>query len=250
MNAKTADDVYNIFNGFRDSNIGTYQGHSLSISDVVEIVDDIPEIYGKIDFLYAGEDHIGKVGDTVYYTDAEAFNNEIEESQDCGRPIKAEIIADQHLKLTEPGFYFCDSIGWQKIEFDKAQSAEMDGIRMLMILPHHPPVETYVKDELDRLQLAVSDHGEDALIEFTYPFDDDCIMLGNEEAKLNGMEGNRRIGNSIYAGPLYVTRDNGVGGLCSLTDEQVQKYSEMFAEPHDISPEETQGDIGFVLFGW
>ena len=250
VNAKTADDVYNIFNGFRDSNIGTYQGHSLSISDVVEIVDDIPEIYGKIDFLYAGEDHIGKVGDTVYYTDAEAFNNEIEESQDRGRPIKAEIIADQHMKLTEPGFYFCDSIGWQKIEFDKAQSAEMDGIRMLMILPHHPPVETYVKDELDRLQLAVSDHGEDALIEFTYPFDDDCIMLGNEEAKLNGMEGNRRIGNSIYAGPLYVTRDNGVGGLCSLTDEQVQKYSEMFAEPHDISPEETQGDVGFVLFGW
>ena len=61
VNAKTADDVYNIFNGFRDSNIGTYQGHSLSISDVVEIVDDIPEIYGKIDFLYAGEDHIGKV---------------------------------------------------------------------------------------------------------------------------------------------------------------------------------------------
>ena len=37
VNAKTADDVYNIFNGFRDSNIGTYQGHSLSISDVVEI---------------------------------------------------------------------------------------------------------------------------------------------------------------------------------------------------------------------
>ena len=250
VNAKIADDVYNIFNGFRDSNIGTYQGHSLSVSDVVEIVDDIPEIYGKIDFLYAGEDHVGKVGDTIYYTEADAFNKEIQESQDCGRPIKAEIIADQHIKLTEPGFYFCDSIGWQKIEFDKTQSAEMNGIRMLMILPHHPPVETFVEDELKRLQLAVSDHGEDALIEFTYPFDDDCIMLGNEEAKLNGMEGNRRIGSSIYAGPLYVTRDNGVGGLCSLTDEQVQKYSEMFAEPHDISPEETQADVGFTLYGW
>ena len=250
VNAKTADDVYNIFNGFRDSNIGTYQGHSLSISDVVEIVDDIPEIYGKIDFLYAGEDHVGKVGDTIYYTDADAFNKEIKESQDCGRPITAEVIADQHMKLTEPGFYFCDSIGWQKIEFDKAQATEMYGIRMLMILPHHPPIETYVKDELDSLQMAVSDHGEDSYIEYTYPFDDDCMILGNEEAKLIGMEGNRRLGESIYAGPIFITRDDGVGGLCSLTDEQVTKYSEMFAEPHDISPEETQADVGFTLYGW
>ena len=250
VSAKTADDVYNIFNGFRDSNIGTYQGHSLSISDVVEIVDDIPEIYGKIDFLYASENHVGKVGDTIYYTDADAFNKEIKESQDCGRPITAEVIADQHLKLTEPGFYFCDSIGWQKIEFDKAQAAEMDGIRMLMILPHHPPIETYVKDELDSLQMAVSDHGEDSYIEYTYPFDDDCMILGNEEAKLIGMEGNRRLGESIYAGPIFITRDDGVGGLCSLTDEQVTKYSEMFAEPHDISPEETQADVGFTFYGW
>ena len=250
VNAKTADDVYNIFNGFRDSNIGTYQGHSLSISDVVEIVDDIPEIYGKIDFLYAGEDHVGKVGDTIYYTDADAFNKEIKESQDCGRPITAEVIADQHMKLAEPGFYFCDSIGWQKIEFNKTQAAEMDGIRMLMILPHHPPIETYVKDELDSLQMAVSDHGEDSYIEYTYPFDDDCMILGNEEAKLIGMEGNRRLGESIYAGPIFITRDDGVGGLCSLTDEQVTKYSEMFAEPHDISPEETQADVGFTLYGW
>ena len=220
----------------------------MSVSDVLEIVDDIPEIYGKIDFLFAGENHLGKVGETVYYTDADAFNAEIRESQDCGRPITAEVIAEQHIKLTEPGFYFCDSIGWQKIEFDKTQTAEMDGIRMLMILPHHPPVETYVKDELDRLQLAVSDHGEDALIEYTYPFDDDCI--GNEEAKLIRMEGNRRIGGSIYAGPIFVTRDDGEGGLCSLTDEQVQKYSEMFAVPENISQDEVQSDCGFTFYSW
>ena len=250
VNAKTVDDVYNIFNGFRDSNIGTYQGHSLSVSDIVEVIDDIPEIFGKIDFLYAGEDHVGKIGETVYYTDPDKYYAEINESQDCGRPIQAEIIAEQHLKLTEPGFYFCDNIGWKDIEFDKSQSAEMDGLRVLMILPHHPPVETYIKDELDCLQRAVSDHGEDALIEFTYPFDDDCMILGNEEAKLNGMEGNRRLGESIYAGPIFITRDNGVGGLCSLTDEQVIKYSEMFAEPHDISPEETQADVGFTFYGW
>ena len=250
VNAKTVDDVYNIFNGFRDSNIGTYQGHSLSVSDIVEVVDDVPEVFGKIDFLYAGKDHVGKIGETVYYTNPEEYYAEINASNDCGRPIQAKEIADQHLKLTEPGFYFCDSIGWKNIEFDKSQSAEMDGIRMLMILPHRPPIETYVKDELNDLQRAVSDHCEDAYIEYTYPFDDDCMILGNEEAKLNGMEGNRRLHDSIYAGPIFITRDNGVGGLCSLTDEQIQKYSEMFADPHDISPEEVQGDVGFTLYGW
>ena len=76
------------------------------------------------------------------------------------------------------------------------------------------------------------------------------MHLGNEEAKLIGMEGKRRFGSSIYAGPIFVTRDDGVGGLCSLTDEQVLKYSEMFAEPHDISPEETQADVGFTFYGW
>lgn len=76
------------------------------------------------------------------------------------------------------------------------------------------------------------------------------MVLGNDEAKCIGMEGNRRFGNSIYAGPIFITRDDVVGGICSLTDEQVQKYSEMFAAPHDISPEEVQADMGFTLFGW
>lgn len=250
VNAKTADDIYNIFNGFRDSNIGTYQGHSLSVSDIVEIVDDIPEIFGKNDFLYAGEDHVGKIGETVYFTNPEEYYAELNASQDCGRPMQAEIVAAQHLKLAEPGFYFCDSIGWKNIKFDKSQSAEMDGIRMLMILPHHPPIETYVKDKLDDLQRAVSDHCEESRIEYTYPFDDDCMILGNENAKLNGMEGNRRLGNGVYAGPIFITRDDGVGGLCNLTDEQVLKYSEMFADPHDISFEEVQNDVGFTLYGW
>ena len=66
-------------------------------------------------------------------------------------------------------------------------------------------------------------------------------------AKCIGMEGNRRFGESIYAGPIFITRDNHNSGLCSLTDEQVQKYSEMFAEPQDISQDEVQADMGFTF---
>lgn len=85
---------------------------------------------------------------------------------------------------------------------------------------------------------------------YTYPFDDDCMILGNEEAKLCGMEGNRRLFGSVYAGPIFVTRDNGEGDLCGLTDEQVKTYGEMFAVPEDISPAEVQRDVGFTFYSW
>ena len=250
VEAKDLDDVYAIFNIFGESYTTTFQGHALSVSDIVEIEGDVPEVYGKIDYLYRANDSSTKIGETRYFTNPDAYGAEIEVSRYCGRPIQAEILEDQHIKLTETGCFFCDNVGWKKVDFDTSQTEEMDGVRMLMILPHRPPVVTYVKDNLHDLQMAVSDHGEEALIEYTYPFDDDCMVLGNEEAKLTGMEGNRRLYGSIYVGPIYITRDDGVGGLCSLTDEQVQQYSEMFAEPHDISDEETQSDVGFTSFGW
>lgn len=174
---------------------GTYQGHSLSVSDVIEVV---------------GENEKG----------------------------------------ITPGSYFTDSFGFKSIDFDSSRCAEMDGVRMLMIQPHKTPVVTYVKQDLSSLQRAVSDHCEEAFIEYTYPFDDDCMILGNEEAKLCGMEGNRRLFGSVYAGPIFITRDNGEGDLCALTDEQVKTYGEMFAVPEDISPSEVQRDVGFTFYGW
>ena len=145
---------------------------------------------------------------------------------------------------------FTDSFGFKSIDFDSSRCAEMDGVRMLMIQPHKTPVVTYVKQDLSSLQRAVSDHCEEAFIEYTYPFDDDCMILGNEEAKLCGMEGNRRLFGSVYAGPIFITRDNGEGDLCALTDEQVKTYGEMFAVPEDISPSEVQRDVGFTFYGW
>ena len=76
------------------------------------------------------------------------------------------------------------------------------------------------------------------------------MILGNEEAKLCGMEGNRRLFGSVYAGPIFITRDNGEGDLCGLTDEQVKTYGEMFTVPEDISPSEVQRDVGFTFYSW
>lgn len=249
IEAKHLDDIFIALNA-PSPRPGTFQGHSLSLSDVVEVVGDIPEVYGKIDFLYAGEDHVGKVGETVFYTDPEKYRHEIEESLDCGRPIQASILEDQHLKLVEEGFYFCDSIGWKKIDFDSTQCEDMDGLRALMVYPHKPPIETRVVDDYRKWQLAVSKEGEDALMETTYPFEDSVVIVGNDSAKLIGMEGNRHINGCVFAGQFFIVGDDCHGGFCDLNDEQIETYTKMFEQPEDISPEEVQDDCGFTIFSW
>ncbi len=238
--------VYCLFN--LPDHPGTFQGHSLSLSDIIEVVEPYKAPYGVVEYLSTDSDGNPYVDSRMFCDTKEEFDAEVWRCKMSNEFISSAVLHGQDVEI---GNYFVDHIGFKKLaEFDSTKCAEMDGIRMLMIQPHRTPIVTYVKDELDALQNAVSDHCEDALIEFTYPFDDDCIILGNEEAKLNGMEGNRILIDAIYAGPIFVTKDNGVGGLCSLNDAEVQKYSEVFAEPHDISPEEVQRDVGFTFYGW
>ena len=237
--------VYCLFN--HPDHPGTFQGHSLSLSDIIEVVDTETTPYGIVEYLSKDSDGSFYVDSRMFCDTKEEFDDEVWRCELNNEDISSVVLRND----IEVGSYFVDHVGFKKLdEFDTTKCAEMDGIRMLMIQPHRTPIVTYVKDELDALQNAVSDHCEDALIEFTYPFDDDCIILGNEEAKLNGMEGNRILVDAIYAGPIFVTKDNGVGGLCSLNDAEVQKYSEVFAQTYDISPEEVQRDVGFTFYGW
>ena len=76
------------------------------------------------------------------------------------------------------------------------------------------------------------------------------VVYGNDEAKLIGMEGNRRINGHIYAGPIVIVGDDGMGDNADLTEAQVKRYVEMFAEPEDIPDEETQADVGFTFISF
>ena len=69
--------------------------------------------------------------------------------------------------------------------------------------------------------------------------DNICILL-NDEGKLLGMEGSRRIGDDIIAGTFYVCGSNEEGELVSLTDVEMERYSEMFWEPEEITQEEIE----------
>ena len=104
-------------------------------------------------------------------------------------------------------------------------------IKVLMVEPGQHPKVTIIKDDLDSLQKAVSIGADyQGLIEFVSLGNGDCIMC-NEEGKLIGLEGNRRLGNDILVGVFYVMSENDEGELLSLTEGKIKRYTELFWEP-------------------
>lgn len=153
-----------------------------------------------------------------------------------------EIIEDE-----KSACHYCDIFGFKLLkDFNSSKVAPITGgKRMVVLEPHKPAYEAYIDDSLEGLQQAVG-----GWIECTYPFDDNVYLIGNEEAKLEGLSGNRKINGSVYAGNLLIAADDGGGETINLTDKQVEKYLKMFAVPEDISDDEVQADMGFTIFGF
>ena len=114
-------------------------------------------------------------------------------------------------------------------------------LRVLMVEPHESPYELFITDQLDDLQETVG-----GLIE-VISNGDGTLLVCNEESKLNGMDGNRRLNGDVIAGPFFVVGEDGEN-FRSLTDEEMQKYMQRFKEIEDISPEEVQSNMGFYFF--
>ena len=64
--------------------------------------------------------------------------------------------------------------------------------------------------------------------------EDICILL-NEEGKLDGLQPNRRLGNDILVGDVYICGSNEDGELTSLPEDAMECYKEMFYEPLEQS---------------
>ena len=104
-------------------------------------------------------------------------------------------------------------------------------ITVLMVEPGKHPKVTRIKADLASLQKAVSIGADyQGLIEFVSLGNGDCIMC-NEEGKLIGLEGNRRLGNDILVGVFYIMSENEDGELLSLSEKKIKRYTELFWEP-------------------
>ena len=124
-------------------------------------------------------------------------------------------------------------------------------IKALMVAPGEHPKEVVLKNNLDALQKAVSIGCDcQGLIEIVGLEKGVCIIC-NEEGKLLGLEGNRRLGGDIIAGVFYVVGEDKCGNFVSLTEAQMEHYSRRFWEPERFS----MGDItdliyAFIHMGW
>ena len=148
---------------------------------------------------------------------------------------------------TEDGAYFCDLVGFTKIDFDESKTTKPDNLlKVVYVEPNKPAYAAEVEHTLDGEQRAVK-----GMIECIYCHDDNTCVVANEEAKLIGMEGNRRFGdgNSIIAGPFFVVGLQG-DGFRSLTEEEQAKYLEKYAEPEQISQEEVEADTGMTFIAF
>lgn len=72
-----------------------------------------------------------------------------------------------------------------------------------MVEPGKPAYETEIENTLEAEQEAVGGYIE------VLPLDNEKLLICNEEGKLNGMRGNRRIGNEVIVGPFFIVGEDG-----------------------------------------
>ena len=134
-----------------------------------------------------------------------------------------------------------------KAEEERTLQQEENLLAVVFVEPHKKPVVRKLRNEYEDISHAVG-----GLIEHIYQ-EDGTILVANEESKLLGMDGNRRLndGKSILAGPFFVVGDDGED-YRSLTEEEIKKYMNRFDEIEEITPEEVAGDMWMTVttFSW
>ena len=118
-------------------------------------------------------------------------------------------------------------------------------IKVLMVEPGKHPRVVMLKDDLDSLQKAVSIGADyQGLIEIISIGNSDCILC-NEEGKLIGLEGNRRLGRDILVGVFYILSEDEDGNWVSLSEEKIKHYTELFWKPETFYPAEIEACLLF-----
>ena len=117
-------------------------------------------------------------------------------------------------------------------------------MRVLMIEPMKEPYVVDIGNDLKSMQDVVG-----GLIE-VINLEDDIVMVDNEEGKLIGLEGNRRVGRDIIAGTFFLCGSNDEGEFVSLTEEQIDKYTDRFKEPEYYTSEQVEDSICIELYSY
>ncbi len=109
---------------------------------------------------------------------------------------------------------------------------EKKTIHVVLVEPGKLAREADIGTELSDLQRAVGG----GFIETFYPFDELCVLVCDDEGKLNGSAPNRAIRGEngkvedIIFGPFFIC-DCSQEDFGSLSEEQVERYKKRFEKP-------------------
>ena len=113
-------------------------------------------------------------------------------------------------------------------------------IAALMVEPNEHPKVVQLGTDLDSLQKAVSIGADyQGLIELI-SLDPRAVLLCNEEGKLIGLPGNRRIGCDVIAGVFYIVGQNNHGDLVSLAPELIETCKAQFWESESFTLQDVE----------
>lgn len=180
----------------------------------------------------------------------EVFNAEIDETNleaiyqrfnTAGHPLhRGHSLSVSDVVVNDNGAFFCDSFGFQPIAFDESQTQKPDNLmRIVYVEPHKAPYIAEIAHTLEAEQRAV-----EGQIEHVENGDGTCLMV-NAWSKVLDMEPNRSIfgdSDTIF-GPFFICGEDGES-YRSLTDEEVVKYMDQFAQSEDTGLEEAEADQG------
>lgn len=148
----------------------------------------------------------------------------------------SDIVEIAESDSVEKGYYFCDSIGFKKIDFEpeKAEKNMDNKITVVLVEPGKLARIAHIGTSLSELQAAV-----DGNIEPFYPYQEQVCIVCDDEGKICGKPLNRAIYNEdgtimdIMAGTFFIC-DCSKPSFGSLSEEQQQRFLKQFKYPEQF----------------
>lgn len=112
-----------------------------------------------------------------------------------GRSLSVSDIIEIIKPNKDSEFYFCDSVGFKKVDFNPSKTINKNTIKIVILEPEKAARITEIEDTLEQMQSVVGGN-----IEPAYFFDEPVAMIVNEEGKIQGLPLNR----AVYSEPQKI----------------------------------------------
>ena len=183
---------------------------------------------GAYDRVFSGEVNCRDLED-VYCK----FNNDFPEGYK-GRSLSvSDVVEVLDSESVEHGAYYCDSVGFKRVDFDPEEVREVENKTITVVLcePGKLARTAEIGTSLEDLQGVVG-----GLIEPFYPYDEPVCIVCDDEGKICGKPLNRAVYGEdgemldIIAGTFFVCDCSGES-FAGLSKEQQERFLDEFRYP-------------------